>query len=672
MSLKIVHKNSSSSGTPPASGDIDVGELAINAADAELYTKDLNGNIHKFQNTTTGTAGGVKFTQAGAGAVQRTVDSKLKDVVSVKDYGAVGDGVTDDTAAIQAAIDVGQSQKKSTYFPDGNYLVAGSLTIYDGTNLVGSGRSTAGSTTEVFTGTKLIFTGTAAACIKTTNVGTLSKFIVIRDLVVFVSGQYDWIFDVLSPVGFELINVIGFNSWTSGGVLKSGTVGDGATIPSWINRLINCFFTVSDTSTQYVVDIFWTDSAISDCYFTGGKGFVDRGYGGNRYVNTQFDRTNASGAGLTLIKRPESIAGSPDKEVSIAGCYFDVHTTAGILLDSSGRSGNQLFRVAIVGCTFRSALGTDIKLLGEAGYTSSGVSVIGCQMSGAVTTSIDIVGLWRSINIAGNNGLKLTDSVLNADREQIFSTGGFERGRQNAAGYTKLSNVGTYRNVGGFHHELRQSAADNPATFIDCTNTSYASEQLVAVVNRAGATNYSFYVAYSDNLADTEFRLRGDGEAFADGAWTGGGADYAEYFEWSDRNPDTDDRRGIAVVLDGDKIRPAEAGEDPIGVISGNPSVVGDGAWNKWSGKYLRDDYGTYIQEDYEVEDEDGNTVIQQRRKLNPAYDPDVEYTSREERPEWDCVGLMGKLRIRKGQPVRANWIKMRDVSDEVEEWFIR
>jgi hypothetical protein len=178
--------------------------------------------------------------------------------------------------------------------------------------------------------------------------------------------------------------------------------------------------------------------------------------------------------------------------------------------------------------------------------------------------------------------------------------------------------------------------------------------------------------AYSDNGGDREFNLQGDGNGYCDGAWTGGGADYAEYFEWSDGNPDEEDRRGIAVVLDGDKIRPAAAGEDPIGVISGNPSVVGDAAWNKWSGKYLRDDYGTYIQEDYEVEDEDGNTVIQQRRKLNPAYDPNQEYTPREQRPEWDCVGLMGKLRIRKGQPTGSRWIKMRDISDFVEEWLVR
>lgn len=64
--------------------------------------------------------------------------------------------------------------------------------------------------------------------------------------------------------------------------------------------------------------------------------------------------------------------------------------------------------------------------------------------------------------------------------------------------------------------------------------------------------------------------------------------------------------------------------------------------------------------------------VTQKRRKLNPAYDPAHEYIPRSERPEWDTVGLMGKLRLRKGQPVGDRWIKMRDVSADVEEWLVR
>ena len=83
-------------------------------------------------------AGGVAYTPSGAGAVTRTVDSKLKDVVSVKDFGAVGDGTTDDTAALQSAATYAVANYKSLFFPAGVYLIrnriaftgAGNISIF--------------------------------------------------------------------------------------------------------------------------------------------------------------------------------------------------------------------------------------------------------------------------------------------------------------------------------------------------------------------------------------------------------------------------------------------------------------------------------------------------------------------------------------------------------------
>jgi hypothetical protein len=59
----------------------------------------------------------VSFLQAGTGAVTRTAQAKMRDIVSVKDFGVVGDGVTDDTVAIQAAI--AAAANKTLFVPSG-------------------------------------------------------------------------------------------------------------------------------------------------------------------------------------------------------------------------------------------------------------------------------------------------------------------------------------------------------------------------------------------------------------------------------------------------------------------------------------------------------------------------------------------------------------------------
>jgi len=82
---------------------------------------------------TVGSIEGGPYTPAGTDAVTSTIQEKLQEVVSVKDFGAIGDGVTDDTSAIQAALDA----SSAVYVPAGTYLISAPLVINPPTTLFG-------------------------------------------------------------------------------------------------------------------------------------------------------------------------------------------------------------------------------------------------------------------------------------------------------------------------------------------------------------------------------------------------------------------------------------------------------------------------------------------------------------------------------------------------------
>lgn len=62
------------------------------------------------------------------GSVARNIKDRLTDCLNVKDFGAVGDGSTDDTAAIQAALNVASDSAGDIYFPAGTYKISSVLT----------------------------------------------------------------------------------------------------------------------------------------------------------------------------------------------------------------------------------------------------------------------------------------------------------------------------------------------------------------------------------------------------------------------------------------------------------------------------------------------------------------------------------------------------------------
>jgi hypothetical protein len=106
------------------------------------------------------------------GAVNRPINEKLSETISVKDFGAVGDGITDDTVAIQNAIN-SKNGFLAVYFPTGTYKVTSTITFaYDRYYIYGNGSAS-----------KILFVPTAnAVCFLFDKGSTSSVQNTLRDL----------------------------------------------------------------------------------------------------------------------------------------------------------------------------------------------------------------------------------------------------------------------------------------------------------------------------------------------------------------------------------------------------------------------------------------------------------------------------------------------------------
>jgi len=167
------------------------------------------------------------------------------------------------------------------------------------------------------------------------------------------------------------------------------------------------------------------------------------------------------------------------------------------------------------------------------------------------------------------------------------------------------------------------------------------------------STGYAFVIGNgtgSGSDGSDAFRIGYDGSVYG-GTYNTSGADYAEYLEWKDKNSNGEDRVGKFVTIVEDKIQIANAGEYVVGIISGNPSVLGNNDLDSWSMRYKQDEFGRYIYGNITItsEDENGNIVdniVENTKLINENYDSTLNYIPRSERAEWDAVGMLGVLRV--------------------------
>jgi parallel beta-helix repeat protein len=135
MTLPVVATRASKVLGFDASGNPTASSSTVTAMDAAVTA------INTIAGAAAGSSGSISHIASGTGATTTTVQAKLRETVSVKDFGATGDGTTNDAAAIQAAIDAA-GNNATVVFPAGTYCVGSAglaITSKTGVTLLGQG-----------------------------------------------------------------------------------------------------------------------------------------------------------------------------------------------------------------------------------------------------------------------------------------------------------------------------------------------------------------------------------------------------------------------------------------------------------------------------------------------------------------------------------------------------
>jgi len=375
----------------------------------------------------------IGFIQAGTGAVATTAQAKMRETISVKDFGAVGDDTHDDTTNIQAAINYANTIGGDVYFPAGIYKITNTLTInnsgdetdtfkasmygdssssarirgvagnYNMLEITGGTVSSGLHSHQVIRGLFFVKEGltSTGACISGDNLAFLS----LED-VSCLGGEYSfYATDVLSSVFYncvfrfagtgmraEYTNVSYPNALTMVGCVIGNNLNAGA----WIlgGTTFNMFGgsvesngLEGSSSTKFGV-------LLSN---SGVQGSVSGNFSGVYFEN------NVGTADVWLTNSAQPAA------ASISGCSFarlgaTLYTTNNILVETSGAGVTQ--SVSVAGCGFRyfnDYVPNSGRKYINAISTSSGVSTVawsGCVFQSATETPT----ITNEIQLTGGAG----------------------------------------------------------------------------------------------------------------------------------------------------------------------------------------------------------------------------------------------------------------------------
>ena len=176
------------------------------------------------------------------------------------------------------------------------------------------------------------------------------------------------------------------------------------------------------------------------------------------------------------------------------------------------------------------------------------------------------------------------------------------------------------------------------------------------------------------------FSIDSNGNVYAKGSVNPGytNADFAEWFESYD-GKSIPVGSTVCIHEETGKIRIAQKGDIPFGVISETAGFIGNTAAEEWAHKYARNSKYQFVWEEVDVEEEyyEGNikktrTVKKKQKVLSQDFDPSREYVSREQREEWNLVGLVGQIPVLNDSVVSPTWVKMKKLTNEMMLYIVK
>ena len=352
----------------------------------------------------------VGYLPAGTGAVATTVQGKLREVISVLDFGATGDGVTDDTLAVQAALLAGAGQ--IVFFPAGTYLCT-TIIIYSKTAMIGEGIS------ATVIKAKSTLAGNAALLWNNIQTGTLNVY-----------------YDV--------------------GILIQGMTFDGNGLGTRTAELVS-LGKVQNTT-------------IRDC-MVRNIGYIGLAFGGSNNVRILNCKFTTTGNPVVTAEGGASVwfGASPDAtgttNVLIDQCSFYALEWAGIYANCN--------RITISGCSFLNVKeagifsgSPNLGLIIE-GCTINGVTRKYISASGIETGASNVTIVGNSISNVGSNCISLTDT-----QNVTISGNTLSECRQESVVFTDASGIAVITTVASPNQPRNITITGN--TFSNLTVNAYA------------------------------------------------------------------------------------------------------------------------------------------------------------------------------------------------------